>query len=455
MFFMRRSEILLAKIRGHEEMTRREMFNLIVDLSIPSILAQITTVLMFFIDAAMVGHLGTRASAAIGLIESSTWLCGSISTAVSMGFSVQVAHFIGSNDFAKARLVFRHGIFSALLFSTILGLIGISISWHLPYWLGGDASIAGDASWYFLIFMLAMPFFQMQSFAGNMLKCSGNMRVPSIVSIMVCVLDVVFNYIFIYQLGLGVKGAAIGTALAVCTGMAIQMWFAVSRSNMLSLVARREPFRWVPSFIRNAIGISAPMALQSILMGVAQIVSITIVAPLGVVAIAANTFAITVESLCYMPGYGIGEAATTLVGQSIGAGRKVLCRSFAAMTISLAMGVMAVMGIVMYIFAPEMMGLLTPVGAIRDCGAEALRIEAFAEPLFAASIVGYSICVGAGDTKVPAIMNLLSMWGVRLSLAAMLAPAYGLNGVWFAMACELVFRGLIFLWRVFASKKLR
>ena len=215
-------------------MTRGEMFNLIVDLSIPSILAQITTVLMFFIDAAMVGHLGTQASAAIGLIESSTWLCGSISTAVSMGFSVQVAHFIGSNDFAKARLVFRHGIMFALLFSTILGLIGISISWQLPYWLGGDTSIAGDASWYFLIFMLAMPFFQMQSFAGNMLKCSGNMRVPSIVSITECVLDVAFNYIFIYQLGLGVKGAAIGTALAVCTGMAIQMWFAVCRSNMLS-----------------------------------------------------------------------------------------------------------------------------------------------------------------------------------------------------------------------------
>lgn len=452
---MRRSEILLAKIRGHEEMTRSEMFNLIVELSIPSILAQITTVLMFFIDAAMVGHLGTQASAAIGLIESSTWLCGSISTAVSMGFSVQVAHFIGSNDFAKARLVFRHGIGFALLFSTILGLIGISISWQLPYWLGGDASIAEDASWYFLIFMLAMPFFQMSSFAGNMLKCSGNMRVPSIVSIMVCVLDVAFNYIFIYLLGLGVKGAAIGTALAVCTGMAIQMWFAISRSNMLSLIKRQEPFKWVPSFIRNAIGISAPMALQSILMGVAQIVSITIVAPLGVVAIAANTFAITVESLCYMPGYGIGEAATTLVGQSIGAGRKVLCRSFAAMTISIAMIVMAVMGVVMYVFAPEMMGLLTPVDAIRDCGASALRIEAFAEPLFAASIVGYSICVGAGDTKVPAIMNLFSMWGVRLSLAALLAPSYGLNGVWFAMACELVFRGLIFLWRVFTSKKLR
>lgn len=429
-------------------MTRKEMFNLIVELSIPSILAQITTVMMFFIDAAMVGHLGTKASAAIGLVESSTWLCGSINSAVAMGFSVQVAHFIGSNDFVKAREVFRHGIRFALIFSTIVALVGISISGHLPYWLGGDASIAGDASMYFMIFMMAIPAFQMSSLSANMLKCSGNMRIPSMVSILVCLLDVVFNYIFIYLLDLGVCGAAIGTAIAISIGAIISSWFAMVRSSMLSLVGRGEHFRYVSTYLRNAMGISAPMAFQGILMGIAQVVSTMIVAPLGNIAIAANTFAITVESLCYMPGYGIGEAATTLVGQSIGAGRRNLCRSFAVMSISSGMVVMALMGVIMYVFAPEMMGLLTPVADIKANGAAALRIEAFAEPLFAASIIGYSVCVGAGDTKVPALMNLFSMWMVRLSLAALLAPSYGLQGVWFAMACELAFRGLIFIWRV-------
>lgn len=445
---MSRSEALLAKIRGQQQMTRREMFNLIVELSIPSILAQITSIMMFFIDASMVGHLGTKASASIGLIESSTWVCGSLSSAVAMGFSVQVAHFIGSNDFAKARQVFRHGLRFALLFSVVLGLIGISISRPLPYWLGGDSSIADDASMYFMIFMMAMPAFQMSSLSANMLKCSGNMRIPSMVSIMVCVLDVMFNYLFIYILDMGVKGAAIGTAIAIAIGASIELWFATMRSSILKLVGRGEQFRLVGSYLRNAFGISAPMALQGILMGIAQVVSIMIVAPLGNVAIAANTFAITVESVCYMPGYGIGEAATTLVGQSIGAGRRNLCRMFAFMSIGLGMLIMAIMGVVMYVFAPEMMSLLTPVGDIISSGASALRIEAFAEPLFAASIIGYSICVGAGDTKVPALMNLVSIWLVRLSLAALLAPTYGLNGVWFAMACELAFRGLIFLLRV-------
>ena len=194
------------------------------------------------------------------------------------------------------------------------------------------------------------------------------------------------------------------------------------------------------------------MAVQSILMSGAQIVSTMIVAPLGNISIAANTFAITAESLCYMPGYGIGEAATTLIGQSMGASRLDLCKSFARMSVYSGMIVMALMGAVMYVLAPELMALMSPVQEIIDLGASVLRIEAFAEPMFAASIVCYSVFVGAGDTLKPAVMNLGSMWLVRLTLAALLAKDYGLRGVWTAMAIELIFRGVIFLWRMFSGK---
>ena len=118
------------------------------------------------------------------------------------------------------------------------------------------------------------------------------------------------------------------------------------------------------------------------------------------------------------------------------------------MTIGVGMAVMAFMGLLMFIFAPEMIGFLSPVAAIRDLGAEVLRIEAFAEPFFAAAIVSYSVCVAAGDTLKPAIMSLFSMWCVRLTLAYGLAQSYGLRGVWIAMATELTFRGIIFLVRI-------
>lgn len=452
MFGNKRNEALMASIRNGLPMTQREKLNLIVGLSIPSILAQITNVMMFFIDASMVGHLGAEASASIGLVESTTWLLGSVMGASAMGFSVMVAHFIGANDFVKARQVLRHAFVCGLVFASALVLMGVAVHASLPFWLGGKADIAPAASNYFLVISLCLPFMLLFHLSCDMLKSAGNMHVPSVMSVVLCVLDVVYNYFFIYLLGQGVMGAAIGTALAYVTVSLPATWITVRKNKILALQQDTEPFRWVWDYVRNAVKISLPMAVQSVLMSGAQIVSTRIVAPLGNIAIASNSFAITAESLCYMPGYGIGDAATTLVGQTFGAGRKSLCKNFAYLSVALGMIVMAFMGAVMYIFAPEMIGVLSPVPAIRELGTTVLRIEAFAEPFFAASIVAYSVCVEAGDTLRPAVINLVSMWGVRLTLAAWLAKDYGLRGVWTAMAIELTFRGLMFLVRLFRGE---
>ena len=457
------SNDLLAYIREGREMTRAEKLRLIVSLSIPSILAQISATVMFFIDASMVGHLGARASAAIGLVETTGWLMGGISMAANMGFSVQVAHAIGANDLERARRVLRQSMVCCMLFSLAVMTIGLLISSPLPYWLGGSPEIASDASLYFAIICLCGIFFQMEGLAGSMLKCSGNMKIPSMLNILMCVMDVVFNYIFIYQLDLGVKGAAMGTGLAELITAGLMLYFLLVRSELLGIFRRRgssndaiggngwNAFRPTADIVRNACSIGGPMALQHLLMGGAQVVSTLIVAPLGTVAIAAHSLAITVESLCYMPGFGIAEAATTLVGQSFGAGKRMLTQQFARMSATLGVAVMTLMGVLMWTFATELMTIMTPVADIISIGARCLRIEAFAEPMFAAAIVCNGIFVGAGDTLRPAIMSLASMWGVRLTLAALLAGTYGLAGVWTAMAIELTFRGLIFLARLFHS----
>jgi putative MATE family efflux protein len=440
---------LLAYIREGKEMTREEKMKLIVQLSIPSILAQLSSIMMFFIDAAMVGSLGARQSAAIGLIESTTWLFGGLTSAASMGFSVQAAHFIGANDFENARHVLRQALVCCAIFSSALMLVAVGIHTQLPFWLGGGADIARESSLYFLVFSFAIPLLQLQGLAGSMLKCSGNMKVPSMLNVMMCLLDVGLNYVFIFVMQLGVLGAALGTFCAILVTAIAMLYFLIFRSSMLSL--RRRPGSFKPTYatIKAAFSIGAPMGFQHTLMGGAQIVSTMIVAPLGNIAIAANSFAITVESICYMPGYGIAEAATTLVGQAIGAGKKALTRAFAFMSVGLGMLTMTLMGLLMFIFAPELMAIMTPVEAIREIGAQSLRIEAFAEPMFAAAIVANGVFIGAGDTLRPAMMSLASIWAVRLSLAALLAPRFGLPGVWTAMAIELTFRGAIFLIRLF------
>ena len=461
---------MLAMIRNGQEMSGSQKLNLIVQLSVPSILAQLTTIMMFYIDASMVGSLGARASASIGIVESTTWLFGGLTSAAALGFSVQVAHFIGANDFAKARQVFRQGLMATVLFTLILTSICVAIAGPLPRWLGGGEDICGDATAYFTIYCLALPVYQLGILSSSMLKCSGNMRIPSFMSILMCLLDVVFNFFLIYETrpatvlgvdvtipgaGMGVPGAALGTALAYAVTGVMLIWFATVRSPELSLKNEKWSFAPMWNYLRNAAKVSLPMGAQYMMMSGAQIVSTMIVAPLGNIAIAANTLAITAESLCYMPGYGIGDAATTLVGQSIGAGRSRLARSFAYRTVFLGMGVMAFMGMVMYIFAPEMIGVMTPDADVRLLGSQSLRIEAFAEPMFAAAIVTYSVCLGVGDTLIPATMNLATMWLVRLTLAAHLAPTYGLRGVWMAMAIELTLRGTVFLIRLFSGKWLK
>ncbi len=499
------SEELLAYIREGRQMTQAEKLRLIASLSIPSILAQISATVMFFIDAAMVGHLGAKATAAIGLVETTTWLMGGLGSAANMGFSVQVAHFIGANDFKSARRVLRQALVCCMVWSLMLMTAAIAVHAYLPYWLGGTADIAGDAAMYFMLIGIFGVFFQMEGLAGSMLKCSGNMKIPSMLNILMCVLDVVFNYLFIYMLGLGVTGAALGTGMAEFITAGLMLWFLLKRSPMLALfdyndehievrgtkyevrdmtdnesaynpasnnneqsnlvprtshLAPRKTlvlkdFRPQADVVKTAFKIGAPMGLQHMLMGGAQIVSTIIVAPLGTVAIAANSLAITVESLCYMPGYGIAEAATTLVGQSVGAGQMRLTRSFAHLSVSMGIAVMTFMGLLMWIFAPELMSIMSPVEEIIAQGAEALRIEAWAEPMFAAAIVCNGVFIGAADTLKPAIMSLTSMWAVRLTLAATLAPRYGLKGVWTAMAIELTFRGAIFLTRLLRGRWLK
>ena len=455
---------LLALIREGRPMTLGQQIHLTVMLSVPAVVAQLSSIVMQYIDAAMVGSLGAEEAAAIGLVSTTTWLFWGLCIASSTGFSVQVAHRIGAGDMQGARNVLRQAVTSTTLFSFALAAIGVAISGVLPEWLGGDVSIHHDASLYFLIFSLFLPALQLNFLAGGMLRCSGNMRIPSLLGVVMCVLDVIFNFflifptrhavvagidIFIPGAGLGVEGAALGTVAAETVVATIQMWYLCTHSSELKLTKEKGSFRPKVNILKKALRIGLPMGLEHVVICGAQIMTTVIVAPLGVFAIAANSFAITAESLCYMPGYGISDAATTLVGQSVGAKRRRLTRSFAFITVFMGMVIMGLMGLLMYIFAPQIIGLMTPVEEIRSLGIMALRIEAFAEPMFAASIVAYGVFVGAANTLVPCLMNFFSIWAIRLSLAALLAPTMGLKGVWIAMCIELCFRGIIFLIRLF------
>jgi len=242
--------------------------------------------------------------------------------------------------------------------------------------------------------------------------------------------------------GLGVAGAAAGTVISETVCAAFMFFFLNRRFRLFDGAHQHGSYL---GEMKRALQISLPLCMEQIVTNGAQVAFTRIVAPLGTIAIAAHSFSVTAESVCYMPGYGIAAAATALIGQSTGAGRKDLTKKLGYLTLGFGIAVQTLMGLLLFVGAPAMIGILTPDAAVRRLGTQVLRIEAFAEPLFAASIIVNGVFRGAGKTLVPSLLNFLSMWLIRIPLSALLAPHFGLPGVWAVMCAELCIRGGLFL----------
>lgn len=455
-------ERLSARMRQGETIPLRDTAGVVLMLSIPSILEQIVVTAMEYIDAAMVGHIGAEATAAIGIVSSSTWLLHGILVGLYNAFSIQIAQYLGADRQQDARGVLRQ----AMLFNLAAGLaaaaFGIGISGHLPGWLGADVSLQANASAYFAIWSAALPFTMAMGMYTSMLRASGDALTPGLISVLVCVLDAIFNFflinptrtlwgITVWGAGLGVPGAALGTALATVVGGLLALCILLFREGPLCI---RKPGSWkiTRACIRNLGKVGVPLAAERAALSSAQVLQVRIVSQLGTVAIAANSLGVSAEGLCYMAGYGIQGAAIALIGQAVGAHRKDMAKRFAWLCTLMGMGIMTLTGAGLFAFAPALMSIFTADAAVIALGARVLRIEAFAEPMFGASIVASGAMQGAGDSTACFVLNLVSMWGIRLTLAFLLAPRFGLVGVWGAMCFELCVRGLLFLIRLARGK---
>ena len=455
-------ERLSARMRQGETIPLRDTAGVVLMLSIPSILEQIVVTAMEYIDAAMVGHIGAEATAAIGIVSSSTWLLHGILVGLYNAFSIQIAQYLGADRQQDARGVLRQ----AMLFNLAAGLaaaaFGIGISGHLPGWLCADVSLQANASAYFAIWSAALPFTMAMGMYTSMLRASGDALTPSLISVLVCVLDAIFNFflinptrtlwsITVWGAGLGVPGAALGTALATVVGGLLALCILLFREGPLCI---HKPGSWkiTRACIRNLGKVGVPLAAERAALSSAQVLQVRIVSQLGTVAIAANSLGVSAEGLCYMAGYGIQGAAIALIGQAVGAHRKDMAKRFAWLCTLMGMGIMTLTGAGLFAFAPALMSIFTADAAVIALGARVLRIEAFAEPMFGASIVASGAMQGAGDSTACFVLNLVSMWGIRLTLAFLLAPRFGLVGVWGAMCFELCVRGLLFLIRLARGK---
>ena len=445
-------------MRSGASISPKEQMRLVVALSVPAILEQLVVTLMSYIDTTMVGSLGYQATAAIGAVASTIWLFNGIVNAIAVGFSVQVAQYLGAGRARDSRNVLCQAMLFNAAFGLALAAVAITLGQFLPWLLGADPAVCPDASAYFSIVGAFLPFYMASALYSSILRCSGNVRLPSLLNVGMCVLDVVFNFFLIYptrQLGgvtvwgagLGVRGAALGTGLSMaCVGL-VMLLLLIRRPGPLHLQGD-ETWRFTGVCLRNAFHLSVPAALERITLCGAQIIMTSVVNSMGALSVAANYVAVQAESICYLPAYGVAAAATALVGQSIGAGRPDMAKRFAYSTTALGFSLVSVTGALLFFAAPLLTGTLTPDAEVVAMASRVLRVVAFSEPLFAVSIVVIGALRGAGDSKGPFFLNLCSMWGMRVLVVLLYTRRFGVMGIWGTMTAELVFRGIIFLVRL-------
>ena len=254
--------------------------------------------------------------------------------------------------------------------------------------------------------------------------------------------------------GFGVKGAAIASSLATAVVFCLFLVVLFKKPGPVQIHGE-DSTKLQPECLRTAVRFGLPVAMERGSMCAAQILITGMISGIGTIAMAANHLAVTAESVSYSPAYGVSAAATALVGQAVGAGRKKLAMRFAKITVFMGIGLMAAGGVLLFVFARPLIMLFSTDEEVIALGMTVLRIVAFAEPFFGAAIVGSGALRGAGDSRAPFLICLCTMWGVRITLVLLLTKHLGLVGVWLAMAVELTARGVIFLMRLYSGRWLQ
>ena len=439
-----------------EQRARWGMIGVILTLAWPTMLEQLMQTAVQYIDTAMVGSLGTQATAAVGATGTVNWLIGSTISALSVGFLAFISRACGANDRPAARRAVSQAVLAVLAAGSFFTMLTVSLSGMVPVWMQVDESIRELAARYFLILYIPMLPRTASIIFGTVLRAAGDTRTPMKVGVLVNVMNVVLNFLLIYPTrtvclfggewtvygaGLGVVGAATASAAAFTVGGICITW-ALWNHPMVS--PRGEKLRPDMSILRPCMRVALPNMLQRFGTSLGYVAFASMINSLGEVATAAHTIANTVESAFYIPGYGMQTAAATLAGNAYGARDRKRMKNLAAMMIPIEIGLMILSGAALFGTAPVLMGLFSKSGAVIGLGVTVLRMVAVSEPFFGFSIIIEGMMLGVGKTKAPFVYNIIGMWGVRIVGTFICTQMLGL-GLVSAWACMIAHNLLLFV----------
>ncbi len=406
--------------------SRRAMLSVIFALAWPTVVEQLLTTAINYVDTFMVSTLGTNATACVGATMTVNWLIGSSVSALGIGFLAYISRALGARQEEKARRAAAQAVLAAVVTGTVITVLALSISKPLPRWMQAEEEIRDDASRYFFIIYTPMLLRTFAIIFGTLLRASGDTRTPMLVNVQANIVNVVLNFLLIYPtreinvlgirftmfgMGMDTAGAAVGSvvAFAYC---GILMTYKLYKSPVIS--PRGLSIKPDVETLKPCLKIALPAVAQRFVTSFGYVAFSAIINSLDKIATATHTIANTAESAFYIPGYGMQAAAATLAGRTVGEGDKDKMRSLTRMLILIETLVMCLSGALLFMGAERIMRIFTADADVIKMGTTVLRMVALSEPIYGIAIIIEGIFHGVGDTMSTFAFNVIGMWGIRI-----------------------------------------
>ena len=440
------------------------MIAVILSLAWPTMLEQLMQTAVQYIDTAMVGSLGTQATAAVGATTTVNWLLSSSVSALSIGFLAFIAKSCGAKDKESASRAVAQAVVVTIVVGVVFTVLTLSLSSKVPVWMQVDKNIQQMAGRYFFILYMPMLPRTASIMFGTALRAAGDTRTPMKVGVAVNIINVVLNFLFIYPsrtvtafggsfkiagMGWGVLGAAAASAIAFAAG-GICMTVALWKHPVIS--PKGQKFAPDKTILMPCLKVAVPNMLQRFGTSLGFVAFASMINSVGEIATAAHTIANTVESAFYIPGFGMQTAAATLAGNAYGAKDKDNMQRLAKMFIPLEVILMIVSGAALYLSAPALVNIFSDSSEVITLGTKVLRMVALSEPFYGFAIIVEGFMMGVGRTKTPFVYNILGMWGVRIvgTFICTQLLGYGLVSAW---ACMIAHNLFVFVLYMFCYAK--
>ncbi|MBR6615151.1 MAG: MATE family efflux transporter [Lachnospiraceae bacterium] len=433
------------------------MFFVIMSLAWPTMLEQLMQTAVQYIDTAMVGSLGTQATAAVGATTTVNWLINSSISALSIGFLAYIAKSLGAGDRDLAKRAVGQAVMIVLVVGSVFTAATLSLSGVIPAWMQVKEGIRETASTYFFILYTPMLLRTATIIFGTVLRAAGDTKTPMKVGIVVNLTNVVLNFLLIYPTrpvfdgaftmpgaGLGVIGAAVASAVAFAVGGVIISVVLWRHPEISPKGQRMSPDMQI---LRPCLRVAFPNMLQRFGTSLGYVAFASMINSLGEVATAAHTIANTVESAFYIPGYGMQTAAATLAGNAYGAYDEVRMKRLAKMFIPIEIGLMILSGGALFVSAPLLVQIFSSSEEVITLGTTVLRMVALSEPFYGFSIIIEGMMQGVGRTRQPFVFNIMGMWMIRIvgTFICTQLLGYGLVSAWACMIAHNMFLFVMFM----------